>query len=285
MRLLFVCLFLLLLNAVNGQSLKLYPPLQTTFYTNMAAVNPAYIPVEGKGRFVAAHQSRTGPFRQISSQWFTGSLKSSQDQHAGIFRVIVANHQQGPYISEPRGYINYAYQIKMKDDMHLSAGLMAGVAGIFYSAQSATGSGSATVPDGAVAMAWDWKGFLAGASLMQMFNSELSPITESNKLQRHIQLLIRQNKKIAPYWDVSAAATGRQDLQDWRVAINTTYHNALTFGAIMNIRQGLAFSGTLHTSVGDKDEMTASFTYQSSFLGSVPVNVSSLEVILGYVFR
>lgn len=288
MRLLLAHCLILMVFPVLGQQNDTYPDLYSAYFNNLALVNPAFVPEEGRVELLATYKNRTGPFRKIATYSFTGGRffrKENESVHAA--RIIFWNEREGPYIQKPRAYANYAYQLPLSEKISLSAGLAVGFAQVAFSAPSATGTGSAILPDGALGLMLKGKKLSVGVSSLQVFDSGAEAIQATVRLRRHYNLFLSAEKNLSPALAIKGYVLGRylpSANHNADVALEFAIKEAFSFGCSAKYRQGLAFFASFNINTG-KDRLLLNFAYNSPLLSKNNTLLNSMEVTLGYVIN
>ena len=59
-------------------------------------------------------------------QLHAGFALNTADKRSQTIRVFISNEKEGPYISKPRAYINYALRMRISQKSYLSSGISYG---------------------------------------------------------------------------------------------------------------------------------------------------------------
>ncbi len=156
-------------------------------YTNTPYLNdPSYIPETGKFNLNFSYKARRVS-SDISTIVFSAEKIFRNDKGSNhLIRAIAFNEKEGPYISYPRGYLNYARSILLGKNISLYSGLSLGIAGVNFTLPS--GGGSARFADGSIGVGIRIKSLRIGISSLQIFNSHGQAISQSLQLMRHFAL-------------------------------------------------------------------------------------------------
>lgn len=268
-----------------GQASSSYPDQYSVYFQNMALISPAFIPDEGKADFVAGYKTRTGAFKKVATYSFSGAIlkrRSNNSVHAA--RVFVLNEKQGPYISSPSGYLNYAYQLPVFDNINVSTGFAFGFSGVYFSAPSASGTASALIPDGSLGLSLNGENLEFGFSAMQVFNSKSTPISSLIILTRYFNSYIKLKKDLNPFWRVNLYGLWRTfpDVSDdINGGLTLEFKEHFGFGAILRYEKGVSFLLTL-SPLQEDEGLDISFAYNSTLLSPMSTLHNSLEFILAF---
>jgi len=286
-----VIIFITLIFSVSelfAQKVSYYPDQYSLFFYNLPLVNPSYVEKSGKAAFNASYKARTGPFKKIATYAFTGDLifrKANESAHAG--RVLVLSQKEGPYISRPSAYLNYAYLVPVSKETAIFAGVAVGFSGIYFSAPSASGAGSSILPDGSIGIGFRSRGFSAGLSSMQIFNSEAQPIQTAIVLKTYYNTFVSYEHDLDAYWKFysyglwRALPAARDDLN---LALLLKFQETIGFGGVLRPGKGIAFFASLYP-LEKKNTFSISAAYNSSFLSTLPSWHNSIEFTMHYTIN
>ncbi|MBC7389220.1 MAG: type IX secretion system membrane protein PorP/SprF, partial [Opitutaceae bacterium] len=209
----------------------------------MSTVNPGYVPSDGIADFNAGYKFRTGAFKEISTFSFSGSrILKTPNSNSHVIRLMLNNEQQGPYINTPRAYGNYAYELKTGENSSLYAGAAIGVAGVYYSASSATAS--VLLPDGSLGIGAKFGALSLGISSFQIFNSKASPIVAQFRLGRYYQSNFTIEKELGQNFNLKGHALYRlfPEIKDeLNLGASLLYSETLLVGPMYRNLYGLGF--------------------------------------------
>lgn len=273
-------------NLVLAQSNAYYPDFLSVYFYNMATVNPGYIPSEGRADFAGGYKFRTGAFKDISSFSFSGAKIFRKDLGpAQALRAILYNEQQGPYINMPRGYLNYAISLPITEDTRIFSGACLGMAGIYFSAPSATTS--ILLPDGAVGLGLAHRNTSAGVSAFQVFNQEVTPLLATLRLARYYQFYVNSEKELGLDWKLKGYVLWRllPGVPD-EVSLGgaLVYREGISVGAVYRYPFGTSFFGTFEVDSG-KDKLWLSFCLNTAAFSPSLRLQNSMELSLAFQVR
>jgi type IX secretion system PorP/SprF family membrane protein len=286
MRFLLLPLLILTNLPLWGQRNDIFPDLYSAYFNNVTLINPSFIPSEGKVDLVATYKNRIGPFSKIATYSFTGAkVFRKENQTAHLARIIFFNEKEGPYIQRPRGYANYAYSLPLTENTQLSAGIALGFSQIAFSAPSATGVGTAMLPDGSLGLSLRSKDLSFGISSLQLFNASSEAINALIRLRRHYNFFLSTQKDLSLNWKVKGYFFYRilpyaNNNTDITLALD--YKNVFCFGSSIRYRQGMSFFVTFNINLG-KDRLLLNFAYNSPILSNSNNLLNSVELTTGYV--
>jgi hypothetical protein len=282
----FLCV-LALPTKLYSQSNYFYPNFFTAYFQNMAQVNPSHFSDEGKANFNLGYKSMTGAFRKVSSYYFAGSRTFKKKRGtAHLARLQFYNEKEGSYISSPRVYANYAYQIPLREELRLFFGVALGVASVYYSAPNTTQS-SYVMPDGSAGIGIRSRVFELGGAMMQMFSSEFVPVANPVILKNYYHVYASAQKDWANDWSAKVRFLWRHlpSLPDeYYGTASISYTEHATLGATMKYGAGLGVFGEFGINTGD-DQLKIFINYNAPFFGLIPAYQSNVEIGLGYVVK
>lgn len=273
--------------ATSGQSNFYSPSFFTAYFHQFSQITPAYIPKETHAEFLCGYKSMTGAFRKVSS--FYGAASKSFENSKGqvhLVRLQFYNEKEGSYISSPRAYANYAFQLPLREELFAYAGVALGAVSVYYSAPTTTQS-SYTLPDGSIGLGLKSSWFDVGASSMQLFNASYAPLQSTTTLQRFYHAYGTLQKQWPSEWGVRGRLLWR-NLPAWSDEIvgsgSFFYSDRLEFGLNASQFTGLSVF-TLLGMASDRDNLKLLLNYNSSFFALVPAWQNSLEVGLTYAIK
>ena len=282
-RLLF-CASVLLSCAVQAQTSSYYPDFLTVYYYNMATVNPGYVPQEGVADISLGYKISVGPLKDVSTLAFAASKIWGQgNTNCHVGRILAYNAQEGPYITYPRAYGNYAYLLRISENTSAYAGVAAGGAGIYFSAPSATTS--IFLPDGSLGLGLYHRKISLGAASMQMLNRIVTPLLATLRFTRYYQFHFDAEADLSWQWKWKSYALWRYlpDVQDELIGTTTfVYEDLFTLGSAYRYRAGLALFTSFRIRP-EKNSLLISFAYNSPFFSNVPRLQNSMEIGLRYL--
>jgi hypothetical protein len=284
MRILPVIFFLSITFLCNGQSgVPLYPDVFSGFFLIPSSVNPSYVPEEGNVNLAAYYKFRAGALSDVNSFLFMGEKIFRGEEamtHAG--RILVFNEREGPYISKPRGYFNYALELALAKEAFLNAGISLGFSSVNFSAPSA--SGSVFLPDGSLAVGFKVKNISASVVSAQVFNTEGVAASSAVRLARYYNFILSGEKELSPFWKINISAYWRKlpELNDqWYFSGLLQYHETLQAGIIYKYERGLSFPVKLGLN-RNGNPLFISFIYNTGYLSKIPLWNNSYEIGIQY---
>jgi len=277
---------LLLPGTVVGQVTSvMYPDFYTGYQMNMIYVNPAYVPEEVHADFTASYRFQTGAFRQISTLSFTGGkIFRKEAGSAQALRLVLSNEKQGPYISTPRGYINYAYELPLSEEVSVSAGASAGLVQKYYSGTVATGNTNALLPDAALGIGLRMRQLELGLACQQILNSKSKSLSSIMEFRRHYQSYIHYLVRLSDQVGMRTTLLWRflPTVQDEGMAgLAFVFKEAVSFGVIGRTNSECSFYGQFDIHSG-MDVLRLYFFYNSPVLSPHQYVKTSMEIGVGY---
>jgi hypothetical protein len=155
---------------LQGQNVGSYPDQFSSYFTNLAVVNPAFISSTGLSEAIFQSKLRRGLYKDITT--ISATLQKTfnstgRNWHSG--RLIFLNEKEGPYISIPRAYGNYGLRIQVKEEAAILAGISIGAVNPNFS--TPTKSVNAILMDGSFGIMCQYKTSSFGISSNQIFDN------------------------------------------------------------------------------------------------------------------
>ncbi|MBC7389618.1 MAG: type IX secretion system membrane protein PorP/SprF [Opitutaceae bacterium] len=277
---------ILIFLAIGGwaQNSFYYPNSFNAYFLNFSQITPSFIPNEGKMELTSGYKSLTGAFRKISSYHFTAARIFKRNDNAHLFRVQFYNEKEGTYISNPRAYANYGYQLSLNDNFKLISGISLGFAGLYYSAPNTTQS-SFNVPDGALGLSIKSAWMEIGASAFQIFNSSFKPLSSTITLERYYNLYANAKKEWPSDWILKCYGLYRilpYTEPDIILSGTIGYTKNIEAGISVRYNSGISLFGVFSPAIGE-DRLKLLINYNSPLFGLVPKYQSNIEIGLAYI--
>jgi type IX secretion system PorP/SprF family membrane protein len=265
-----------------------YPDLYTMYQANMYLVNPAYVPNEARTDLNAFYKFQVGAFKEVSTMNFSAAkVFRKESGSAQSIRITVLDEKQGPYISSPRGYANYGYELALGEETSLAAGLALGFVGQNYSGVSTTGSTNFYLPDASAGLLFKWKQFNIGMASQQLLNSKTNTFYSQLELKRYYhfhlqhQVELGMNLKWNYYGMYRLFGTIPNELL---VGTSLLLHDAIGLGVAVRSNSGISLYSEFMLD-SERDRIKIIFNYNSPFFQLIPAYQSSIELGVGYVFK
>lgn len=270
--------------SVFCQSSAVYPDVLSSYFYNMASINVGYIPSNGTADFAVGYKFHEGQLKKVNTLSFAaGKIFRSTKGNTQMLRVLVYNEQNGPYISSPKGYFNYAYEVKLGEETSCFAGLALGVAGVYFSAP--TFSGATWMPDGSLGIGLRYRTLSLGASTLQMFNSSSSQLGDTYRLGRLYHFYGNLEQELGLDWKCNGYLLWRKlsaTEDDLGVALSFTVREAFTLGSTLRYKAGMSFFTAFHLDARE-NKLLLALTYNAApIFTSLPTWQNSFEISLGY---
>lgn len=285
MRRLITCFLGIIPGLLSAQSFTTYPDILSLTYFNEALLNPGYVSEEGRSDLFFAHKFFTGALKDVSTSFFTADRTFRKENGtAHMARLLFFNEKQGPYISKPSGYANYAYQLPIAESTFLYAGFTLGIAAANYTVPSSSGNQTATLPDGGIGVGAKGERWSIGGACMQLLNSSAQPYNATLYLGRYYQTYAHYELPVGLEWNWKNQVVWRHlpDAQDQYYVLSSVYYaETAGIGGIWRIEKGLSFFVALLPHYQD-DRLLFTFTYNSAILGDTPSWQNSMEFNVGY---
>ena len=278
-------LFVLFSNTLWAQSFTTYPDILSVTLFNEALINPGHVSEEGRSDLFFGHKFQTGALKDVTSSFFSADRTFRKDNGgAQAIRLMFFNEKQGPYISKPRGYLNYAYQIPLQENLHLYAGALLGLAGAYYTVPGSSGNQATTLPDGGIGAGIKSDRFSVGLAALQMFNSAAQPYSATIVLGRYYHVHARYELPLGLDWKVKSQVLWRHlpDTDDQVYVLGSlAYIDRMQLGGVWRVQKGISFFLALEPHYHE-DRLLITFTYNSAITGDTPAWQNSMELNLGY---
>lgn len=249
---------------------------------NVALINPAYLPDASRFSLGSVYKSRTGLLNEVASTAAYGAIHLKPEKRVGqALRLLFFNEKEGPYISSPKGYANYALKIPINEDISLYTGLALGMASMSFTA--ASGMGTVQVPDGNAGCIFKFKKLEIGASAYQIFNSSGRAVSSVFTFKRFFQFYAQSEKELSAYWSLKGNVFWRsQALYDLANAtLLLQYKDMLSFGTMYQLRRGTSFLAAFQINQ-DTHPIKLHVAYNSLLLNTISVSTGSFEIGLQY---
>jgi hypothetical protein len=255
----------------------------STGLDHIPLVNPAWSDEDSRATFGSLYKSRTGILNEVASLTAYADVSLSRNKSFGqIARVLFHNEQEGPFISSPGFYGNYAVRVPLKEDISVSMGLAAGVASLSFTA--ASGSGRASVADGNAGMVFRFKKSEVGAASYQIFNSSMVAISSRLVFRRFWQFYAQSQRDINENFTIRGHLFWRpQPLKDYaNASAILSYRETVSMGAMYQLFRGTSFLTSFRLAK-NSNPVIVNLTYNSLLFSPLNVPVSSFEVGLRYL--
>ena len=281
-------LFIILLNLpVSGQNNAVYPDQFGAYFNNMYLISPAYVPADTKMNLNFAYKTRTGALNKIATFNFAFTrVFNNTKSNNHLVRLYFYNEKDGPYIHRTRVYANYAYKIKLGDELFLSSGIAIGFAQTAFTAPSSTGNGNSIAPDASIGLSVNYKKLEAGLSVNQLLNSIVNPVVASIEYERYYNSYIQYIFKLSPFINLKSGMLWRY-LPSYRDDINIfgmlDYKDFISVGSCYNYNKSFSFIVSTKLHVGT-ESILLSFIYNTPFFTKLPAWTDSVELNGGYTF-
>lgn len=269
------------------QTNVLYPDLYTQYVANMYLVNSAYIPSETRTDLSAYYKFQTGIFKEVSTLAFSAAKLYERDNNSThSLRLSAFNEKQGPYISSPRAYANYGYELSLSEETKLAGGIAVGIAGMSYTGITSTGDATEYLPDASAGVILKYKTFQFGTAGLQLPNSKTKTISQM-ELKRYYHFHVIHELDLAYNWKWKYYALYRilpliPD-QLW-AGSSLTFSDAVGFGATVRSNAGISIFAEFALD-SERDRLKFIFNYNSSFFKLAPAFQNSMELGVGYLLK
>lgn len=185
-----VFLFLFSFTHISAQRVDYLPAQYGQFFTTYSLLNPASNGSRDKLEILSGRQQLAGPWKHISNT-FVSAFTRFNDKKNGRFQtagVVFVADNEGKYLRRSRAYINYSWHTALTKKVSLAAGASMGVFSYRVGSSDASVSGSDMAPDAALGLWCYSKKYFLGVSANQILNSEVTPLIETTRLIRHVNI-------------------------------------------------------------------------------------------------
>lgn len=283
-RLIVIILFINIFK-VFAQNTQQYPDFVRGWQQTEALINPGAFTLDSSYASVYALQKiRTGPLKKIGFKTALAELKAIKNQGVHSFRVILYSETEGPFISRPRWYGNYAYQMRLSNDFNVGLGVAYGYVQNRFEAPTAL-NGNNTVSDGAIGLKVKYKELEFGASVLQLFNnailtgSEVSlELTQYASFTTLYAINLTEKYRLVPAVNYRYLPEGKDDVL---LTLEMVYNQYYAFGIIQEISKGVSFY--LKSTRLFKDlPLSFLFLYKTPLFANTPNSFNNYEIGVGY---
>lgn len=266
----------------------LYPDLYSQYTANMYLVNISYVPSEISTELSAFYKFQQGAFKDVATMSFSAA-RFFRNEHESVhaLRFSVFNEKQGPYISSPRAYAHYAYELSLGEDAKMSAGVAMGFAGMNYTGVSTTGDINVLLPDAATGLVFKYRTLHVGAASQQLLNSKTKPFSGQIELRRYFHFDMGHQLELNDEWTWKYHALYRvlpSMPHEFMLGTSTVFREAIGVGFVARSNGGISVFGEVALD-SEKDKLKLILNYNSSFFQLVPSFQNSIEIGLGYVLK
>lgn len=269
----------------KGQQYSLYPQLNSTFQQQKVWINPAFVSEAGNYNLNFQKHFRTVNRGQAGLYFFDAGTWIRKDSMAHGFRVLVVNEKEGPYISRPRAYFNYAFSRQLTYHWALYSGASFGFFSTFISAATATSNSNFMLPDGNIGFGIKNKRLDVGFSIMQAFDNEIAELSNV-KLSRYYHYHWSYKQPIASDFIVELSGFYRQflDLKNQlTTSLEVNYKSQLGMGSLYHTLTGVSFYFNYSGEV-NQTNYSLFLTYNSGLTAASRKLSQSMEMGLGLTF-
>lgn len=254
----------------------------STILEHKALMNPAYVNETSKASLGSLYKSRTGLLNEVSSMTAYGDLSIKPNRDISqVVRMVFQNEKEGPYISSPKFYGNYAIRLPIAYDVFLYTGLALGISTLSFTAPS--GMGKASIPDGSVGGVFKYKKTEIGTAAYQIFNNSSVVINSSLVFRRYYQFYFQSEKDLNASLSIKGHLFWRpQALYDLAsTTVLLCYKEAISLGLMYQYRRGSSFLTSFHVN-NDRNPIIVNMSYNSLLFNTLTVSTGSFEIGLQY---
>lgn len=280
----FLFIFNITIICYAQQTQNIYLPdyYSSTALDHLALINPAWTADEKRATLNSLYKSRSGLFNEVATITAYGDVLLNPKGNVGqVARILFQNEKEGPYISSPKFYGNYAVKIPLREDLFLSAGLAFGVASVSFTAPSGMGKGSA--PDANAGLILKYRKTEVGVSSYQLLNRDIVAINSPLLFKRFYQFYLQTDKDLNEYLAIRTHLFYRpQPYRDLaNAAVLLCYKETIAFGGMYQYQRGTSFLASLYLNQSN-NPIIVNFTFNSLFLSNRLLTNGSYELGLQY---
>lgn len=273
----FLCLTLWSYGQVNS----IYPDVVTSYKGQEVWINPSSSMDTSQyyanmvANYRAGNRGNVGLYQLDAGVHFLSGNKNNQ-----VIRVLFSSEKEGPYISKPRGYINYGFRLALNKKLSLSSGIAYGFSSNNIQVAQVSNVNSYFVQDGAFGLELTTSKWGIGAAMMHVFNNQISEQVDSIRLNRfyHINAfqLINFNQQMR--LELRGFYRLFSDLNN-QLLVNALFYPLpeFGFGGSYFSRKGMSFSSYFQMTLR-KTTCQLFMSYNSGWMAEVPAFARSFEL-------
>lgn len=208
-----------------------YPVNITQYPQQFSFQNPAATLAKNEWESSITSKKNTGFWKNNQTYFAQGAFRINSNNKSGFHGLGLTAYydKEGAYLKRYRGYLLYAYHLKLNKTYSISGGLAFGMMS-YQAGNSDYDGGTANGLDGNLGFMFYSKSFFLSANIAQLPQSRLQPINEITSLTRYYQILIgkdfslndnlllRSNVNTKLYSTISPDIYGQIGLQ-WKEAV------------------------------------------------------------------
>ncbi|MBC7388221.1 MAG: type IX secretion system membrane protein PorP/SprF [Opitutaceae bacterium] len=288
-RILFIIFFVFFLRPGWCQLTNVISPdLYSRYDVNMYMVNAAYLPDNAKTDLTAYYKFQTGEFTEVATLTCSAAkLYTQKNNSVHSIRLTASNEKQGPYISSPRGYANYALEVPLGETVKLAVGVAGGFISMHYTGVSAAGNINFFLPDASAGSVLKWNRLQFGFAGLQLLNSKARPYAGQLEAKRYYHVHISDESDLDINWKWKYYGLYRilpLIPDEFLVGSSIFYRERIGIGSIYRSNSGISLY-TEFSLDSETDRINITFNYNSSFFKLVPAFQNSIELGVGYVLH
>ena len=174
-----------------------YPVNLSQYLQQPSFQSPAAIVATNKWETSLTSRRNLGFWRNNHTYFAQGAFRIQKDEQSNFHGLGVAMYydKEGAYLKRYRGYLQYAYHLKLSKKYTLSGGLSLGL--MSYQVGNADyDGGTASCFDGTLGFMFYGNGLYISANIAQLPQSKVQPIYEITVLSRYYQFLAGKDFKL-----------------------------------------------------------------------------------------
>lgn len=272
-------ILLQLVQFVQAQNIGHYPDFYNFYFSNPYEINPSWIPDSIIVDINLFKKNLTGDFKDITSTQLNLSYVGNTKNFKHLFRGVINEEQEGPYIKSPQFIFNYANGVKISNKLTIYSAGSLGASGVYLSAPSS--NYSFYMPDGNIGLTVKYNKLILGVVTKQIFNNS----RYNFYLKRFYQSNINYSKLINWRWEINLGLNSNYFLDskhEHRIHVSTVYQRKFEFGLVNKNLNSLSFYSKLkipiYTNCG---QLKVGFMYTNLFSSKNNLP-NSFELFLGF---
>lgn len=288
----FLILLLLTQFLAIGQPIDLHQRSFGLGPTNLYLQHPAYLGSEGFAILEVGNLTNSGAFSKVRTYYAFGGIALSKREKSahGHLGAFLYNESVGDFIQRPRGYLNYAWHIKLNSTFTLGAGARFGFVNYTFPSSDVSPGGSATAPDGSIGLWLQSERTRLGLSSLQILNSKIIPIDLTFRYPRSYNLFasckipLSVSSSLTPYTQVNIKPT--QINSDYDVGVLLNLNDYIFFGPNFRNQRSVSFIFMVNNIVLTKmGYFNIKFAYNHPIISRTRIEIQSVEICLGMLFK
>jgi len=267
------------------------------FNNNLYSLNPASMGVFADVEANAGVQFSTGPWSNIYTYYANAYFQLSPQRKAAngtnhMLGFNLENDREGEFINRFRGHALYAVHVSIARDVSLGVGTNVGVVNHNISSTPLSAGGGDVAFDGGIGLWLYGAKYQAGIAMGQLFNSTLTPIEETTKLTRLVNIngdkwwSVHHNVELgAIFWgrwvlgnsELSVFDIGLVANMQEQLLAGATYRHERGYAMLLGIDNIRLYSGALRVTFSYNIAKQNGFSNINTFELTMKYNVKPIQ--------